>query len=323
MLPTPRSIHPSRLANEFMMMEFTVRREYAGQRLDVFLNKNWVQSGSRSDIQRAIKAGNVSIDGRVASRVSAKVSDGQVIRLTIGIQPAENYITASDIPLDVIYEDADIAVIDKPVGMTIHPGTGHVDDTLANAAVYHWPRIVSIGEPDRPGIVHRLDRDTSGLMIVALGERAYERLTEMIQNREISRIYTALVHGVPKPREGVVDAPIGRDPHHRTRQAIDESGRPSRTHYRVDYEIGDFAYLEVRLETGRMHQIRVHLEAIGHAVVGDQTYGKRSSSAIKNLNRQFLHASRLEFNHPVTTEPLSFKSELPKDLQAVLAALAD
>jgi len=156
-----------------------------------------------------------------------------------------------------------------------------------------------------------------------LGERAYERLTEMIQNREIRRIYTALVHGVPKSREGVVDAPIGRDPHHRTRQAIDESGRPSRTHYRVDYEIGDFAYLEVRLETGRMHQIRVHLEAIGHAVVGDQTYGKRSSSAIKNLNRQFLHASRLEFNHPVTSEPLSFKSELPKDLQAVLAALAD
>jgi 23S rRNA pseudouridine1911/1915/1917 synthase len=306
-----------------MMMEFTVRGEYAGQRLDVFLNKNWVQSESRSDIQRTIKAGNVSIDGRVASRASVKVSDGQVIRLTIGIQPAENYITASDIPLDVIYEDADIAVIDKPVGMTIHPGTGHVDDTLANAAVYRWPRIVSIGEPDRPGIVHRLDRDTSGLMIVALGERAYERLTEMIQNREISRIYTALVHGVPKSREGVVDAPIGRDPHHRTRQAIDESGRPSRTHYRVDYEIGDFAYLEVRLETGRMHQIRVHLEAIGHAVVGDQTYGKRSSSAIKNLNRQFLHASRLEFNHPVTSEPLSFKSELPKDLQAVLAALAD
>ena len=304
-------------------MEFTVRGEYAGQRLDVFLNKNWVQSESRSDIQRTIKAGNVSIDGRVASRVSVKVSDGQVIRLTIGIQPAENYITASDIPLDVIYEDADIAVIDKPDGMTIHPGTGHVDDTLANAAVYRWPRIVSIGEPDRPGIVHRLDRDTSGLMIVALGERAYERLTEMIQNREISRIYTALVHGVPKSREGVVDAPIGRDPHHRTRQAIDESGRPSRTHYRVDYEIGDFAYLEVRLETGRMHQIRVHLEAIGHAVVGDQTYGKRSSSAIKNLNRQFLHASRLEFNHPVTSEPLSFKSELPKDLQALLAVLAD
>ena len=304
-------------------MEFTVRGEDAGQRLDVFLSKNWAQSESRSDIQRTIKAGNVSIDGRVASRVSVKVSDGQVIRLTIGIQPAVNYIAANDIPLDVVYEDADIAVIDKPVGMTIHPGAGHVDDTLVNAAVYRWPRIISIGEPDRPGIVHRLDRDTSGLMVVALGERAYERLTEMIQNREITRIYTALVHGVPKSREGVVDAPIGRDPHHRTRQAIDESGRSSRTQYRVDYEIGDFAYLEVRLETGRMHQIRVHLEAIGHAVVGDQTYGKRSSSAIKNLNRQFLHASRLEFNHPVTSEPLSFKSELPKDLQAVLASLAD
>jgi 23S rRNA pseudouridine1911/1915/1917 synthase len=304
-------------------MEFTVSGEDAGQRLDVFLSKNWPEAESRSDIQRTIKAGNVSIDGRAASRSSAKVSDGQVIRLVIETQPAVSHIAASDIPLDVVYEDADIAVINKPVGMTVHPGAGHVDDTLANAAVSRWPLIVSVGEPDRPGIVHRLDRDTSGLMVMALSERAYEGLTKMIWNREITRIYTALVHGVPKPREGVVDAPIGRDPHHRTRQAVDESGRPSRTHYRVDYEIGDFAYLEVRLETGRMHQIRVHLNAIGHAVVGDQTYGKRASSAIKNLNRQFLHASRLEFEHPVSGEQLSITSELPKDLQTVLKSLAN
>lgn len=304
-------------------MEFTVSDEDAGQRLDVFLSKNWAESESRSDIQRAIKAGNVSIDGRVASRVSVKVNDGQMIRLTVETQPEVNYIAPADIPLDVAYEDADIAVIDKPVGMTVHPGAGHVDDTLANAAVSRWPRIVSIGEIDRPGIVHRLDRDTSGLMVVALSEKAYAGLTEMIWNREITRIYTALVHGIPESREGVVDAPIGRDPHHRTRQAVDESGRPSRTQYRVDYEIGDFAYLEVRLETGRMHQIRVHLNAIGHPVVGDQAYGKRSSSTIKKLNRQFLHASRLEFNHPVSGEPLSITSELPEDLQTVLASLAN
>ena len=304
-------------------MEFTVTDEDTGQRLDVFLSKNWAESESRSDIQRTIKAGSVSIDGRAASRSSAKVSVGQVIRLVIETQPAVSHIAVSDIPLDVVYEDADIAVINKPVGMTVHPGAGHVDDTLANAAVSRWPRIVSVGEPDRPGIVHRLDRDTSGLIVVALSEKAYDGLTEMIWEREITRIYTALVHGVPKSREGVVDAPIGRDPHHRTRQAIDESGRPSRTHYRVDYEIGDFSYLEVRLETGRMHQIRVHLNAIGHAVVGDQTYGKRSSSKIKNLSRQFLHASRLEFNHPVTGEPLSITSELPKDLQTVLTSLAN
>ena len=304
-------------------MEFTVREEDAGQRLDIFLSKNWAESESRSEIQRTIKAGNVSIDEKVASRVSVKVSDGQVIQLTVGVQPAVSYIAANNIPLDVVYEDADIAVINKPVGMPVHPGAGHVDDTLANAAVHRWPRIVSIGEPDRPGIVHRLDRDTSGLIVVALSEKAYEGLTEMIRNREITRIYTALVHGVPKSREGVVDAPIGRDPHHRTRQAIDESGRPSRTHYRVDYEIGDFAYLEVQLETGRMHQIRVHLTAIGHAVVGDQTYGRRASSVIKHLNRQFLHASRLEFSHPVSGEPLSIMSELPKDLKRALAELKD
>ena len=304
-------------------MEFTVTDEDAGQRLDVFLSKNWAESESRSDIQRTIKAGNVSIDGKVTARSSVKVGDGQVIRLTVEVEPAVKYIAASDIPLDVVYEDADIAVINKSVGMTVHLGTGHVDDTLANAAVFRWPRVVSIGEPDRPGIVHRLDLDTSGLMVVALSERAYERLTEMIRNREITRIYTALVHGVPELREGVIDAPIGRNQHHRTRQTIDPSGRPSRTHYRVDYEIGDFAYLEVRLETGRMHQIRVHLEAIGHAVVGDQTYGKRASSAINNLNRQFLHSSRLEFSHPVSGEPMSITSELPKDLQTVLKSLAN
>jgi 23S rRNA pseudouridine1911/1915/1917 synthase len=304
-------------------MDFTVSGEDAGQRLDVFLSKNWAESESRSDVQRTIKAGSVSINGRVASRVSVKVTDGQVIQLIVEVEPAVKYVAPSDIPLDVVYEDADITVINKAVGMTVHPGDGHVDDTLANAAASRWPHIVSIGEPDRPGIVHRLDRDTSGLMVVALSEKAYKRLTEMIRNREITRIYTALVHGVPKLRESVIDAPIGRNPFHRTRQAIDQTGRPSRTHYRVDYEIGDFAYLEVRLETGRMHQIRVHLEAIGHAVVGDQTYGKRSSSAIKNLNRQFLHASRLEFSHPVTGEPLSITSELPKDLQTVLKSLAN
>jgi 23S rRNA pseudouridine1911/1915/1917 synthase len=249
------------------------------------------------------------------------VSAGQLIVVADYVESSVQKTVSTNISLDVVYEDDDIAVINKPVGMTVHPGAGHVDDTLANAAVYRWPHIVGIGEPDRPGIVHRLDRDTSGLMVIALSGPAYQGLNELIRKREITRIYTALVHGIPKSREGVVDAPIGRDPHHRTRQAVDEAGRPSRTHYKVDFELGDFAYLEVRLETGRMHQIRVHLAAIGHPVVGDQTYGKRASSMIKNLNRQFLHASKLEFAHPVSGEPLSITSDLPADLQRALDAL--
>ncbi len=304
-------------------MQFTVTGEHAGQRLDVFLTGLLGQAESRSDVQRSIKSGLVSIDGRTVSRVSVKVGAGQIIRVTESVDDGADVIAPSNISLNVAYEDDDIAVIDKQVGMTVHPGAGHVDDTLANAAVYRWPRIAAIGESGRPGIVHRLDRDTSGLMVIALSEEAYLGLNEMIRKREITRIYTALVHGVPDSREGVVDAPVGRDPHHRTRQAIDENGRPSRTHYRVDYEIGDFAYLEVRLETGRMHQIRVHLAAIGHPVVGDQSYGKRASALIKNLNRQFLHASKLEFKHPVTGEQLSVSSELPADLQRALATLKD
>jgi 23S rRNA pseudouridine1911/1915/1917 synthase len=303
------------------LTEFTVDDENAGQRLDVFLTGRLEHAESRSDVQRSIKAGEISIDGRVVTRVSTKIGDAQTIVVTPATEAASDSIVPSDIPLTVAYEDDDIAVIDKPVGMTVHPGAGHTDDTLANAAVARWPRIASIGESDRPGIVHRLDRDTSGLMVIALSERAYERLSEMVRDREMTRIYTALVHGMPDPREGVVDAPIGRDTHHRTRQAVREDGRPSRTHYRVDFEIGDFAYLEVRLETGRMHQIRVHLEAIGHAVVGDQAYGKRASSSIKNLNRQFLHASKLEFAHPVSGEAISVTSELPNDLKRILESL--
>ncbi len=298
------------------MNVFTVTDDQSGKRLDVFLIDSWEQAKSRSDIQRAIKAGEISIDGKPTYRASIKVHDNQVIRVTRGAEATPDLIVPANIPLNVDYEDDDIAVIDKPFGMIVHPGAGHTSNTLVNAAAHLWPRITEVGEPDRPGIVHRLDRDTSGLMVIALNDGAYAKLSEMIRDRKITRIYTALVHGIPEPSEGVVDAPIGRDQHHRTRQAISEAGRPSRTHYRVEYELGELAFLEVRLETGRMHQIRVHMAAVGHPVVGDQTYGKRNNSA--DLNRQFLHASKLEFDHPISGEPLSFASELPDDLQQAL-----
>ena len=301
------------------MTEFAITEEQSGKRLDVFLSEHWDEAESRSVAQRAIKAGEVSIDGITISRVSAKLTVGQVIQASSDGTVAPTSIIKSNIPLDIAYEDEHIAVINKVVGMTAHPGSGHIDDTVANAAAYKWPKIVEIGEPDRPGIVHRLDKDTSGLMVIALTEPAYIRLSEMIRNHEITRIYSALVHGIPKSQKGVVDAPIGRSPYYRKRQAIDENGRHSRTHYRVDYQFGDFAFLEIQLETGRMHQIRVHMDAIGHPVIGDQTYGRQKN--LPNLNRQFLHASKLEFDHPVTGKRLSVTSELPADLTRALEAL--
>ena len=301
------------------MTEFAVTEEQSGKRLDVFLSEHWDEAASRSVAQRAIKAGEISIDGITISRVSAKLTVGQVIQASSDGTVAPTSIIKSNIPLDIAYEDEHIAVINKVVGMTSHPGSGHIDDTVANAAAYKWPKIVEIGEPDRPGIVHRLDKDTSGLMVIALTEPAYIRLSEMIRNHEITRIYSALVHGIPKSQKGVVDAPIGRSPYYRKRQAIDENGRHSRTHYRVDYQFGDFAFLEIQLETGRMHQIRVHMDAIGHPVIGDQTYGRQKN--LPNLNRQFLHASKLEFDHPVTGKRLSVTSELPADLTRALETL--
>jgi 23S rRNA pseudouridine1911/1915/1917 synthase len=301
------------------LVEFIVAAEQAGKRLDLFLVEVWEQAESRSSAQRAIKAGEVLVNGKSATRVSAKVNEGHTVQVSTAENPKDQSIYPTNIPLDVVYEDDDIAVIDKPVGMTVHPAAGHTDDTLANGALHRWPRIRGVGEPDRPGIVHRLDKDTSGLMVVALSARAYGRLKEMIYQREITRIYSALVHGIPESAEGVVDAPIGRSRHSRKRQAISEDGLPSRTHYRVDYELGDFAFLEIRLETGRMHQIRVHMDAIGHPVIGDQTYGRRKN--LPNLNRQFLHASRLEFSHPISGKKLSLTSDIPEDLQRALETL--
>ncbi|MDP6667525.1 MAG: RluA family pseudouridine synthase, partial [Dehalococcoidia bacterium] len=218
-------------------MDFTVSAEYAGRRLDVFIANRWEAAESRSEIQRLIRAGNVQIDGRVVLRSSAKVVAGQVVRVApaaghapevSGTAGDHDEIVPSAMSMNVVYEDDLFAVIDKPVGIAVHPGPGHASDTLANAAVARWPHIADVGESDRPGIVHRLDRDTSGLLVIALSADGFSQLSEMIRNREITRIYTALVHGQPESSAGVVDAPIGRDPFIRTRQAVIDNGRPAR-----------------------------------------------------------------------------------------------
>ncbi|SVD63867.1 uncharacterized protein METZ01_LOCUS416721, partial [marine metagenome] len=253
------------------------------------------------------------------TRASTKVSSGQIIR----VEPIKDYltpaITPSELTLNIVFEDDDIAIIDKPSGMVVHSGAGHLTDTMANAAATRWPKISKVGDTDRTGIVHRLDRDTSGLLVIALSPTAYDNLTAMIKRHEIERIYTALIHGHPESSKGTIDAPVGRDPHHRTRQAVNEDGRPALTHYEVIREIGQFSFLKIRLETGRMHQIRVHMTAIGHPVVGDQTYGKRQG--IENLSRQFLHASELIFNHPISSEKISVTSQLPDDLRNAISLM--
>jgi 23S rRNA pseudouridine1911/1915/1917 synthase len=300
-------------------MEFVISDMQQGHRLDVVLAETSKPLESRANIQRSIRAGLISIDGITTTRSSTKVISGQIIR----VKPPKDYlapaITPSELSLNIVFEDDDIAIIDKPSGMVVHSGAGHLTDTMANAAVTRWPKISSVGDTDRPGIVHRLDRDTSGLLIIALNPTAYNNLTLMIKKHEIERIYTALVHGHPKSSTGTIDAPIGRDPHHRTRQAVNAGGRPALTHYEVIREIGQFSFIKVRLETGRMHQIRVHMTAIGHPIVGDQTYGKRQG--IANLRRQFLHASKLTFNHPISSEKICVTSKLPDDLQSAISLM--
>jgi 23S rRNA pseudouridine1911/1915/1917 synthase len=288
------------------------------ERLDTALagQAEWL---SRSIAQKAIREGLVTVNGAVARRPSHPLEPGdEVVAEAHG--PADAPGAANpDIPLSIVYEDEHIVVVDKPAGLSVHPGSGHIDDTLVNGLLARFPQMALAGPADRPGVAHRLDRDTSGLLIFALTEEALERLGQMMRKREVSRTYIALVHGHIKPPEGTVDAPIGRDPANRTRQAIVDSGKPARTRYRLVETIGGASLLEVRLETGRMHQIRVHLAAIGYPVLGDPAYGR--APKVEGLSRQFLHAARLEFSHPVTGHEMKLESPLPEDLRVVLERL--
>ncbi|MDP3983849.1 MAG: RluA family pseudouridine synthase [Acidimicrobiia bacterium] len=225
-------------------------------------------------------------------------------------------------PVDfaVIYEDSDLLVVDKPAGLVVHPGAGRVRGTLAEGLLYRYPDLEGVGDPGRFGIVHRLDQGTSGLLLVARTVEVHRRLTADLRLRKIHRSYLALVHGVPDMPTGTIDAPIGRDPAHPTRMKVMAGGRPSRTHYRVLSRHRLVALLDIELETGRTHQIRVHLAAIDHPVVGDRTYSRRRDPV--PVGRMFLHAYRLRFVHPVTEEDLVVESVLPPDLESVLVELA-
>ena len=270
---------------------------------------------TRSRIQTLIASGFVTVNGSI-SKSSYKVRNGDSVSLVVP-SPKPVDIIPQDIPLQFIYQDEDIVVIDKPAGLSVHPGPGHPDGTLVNALMAHCPDIEGVGGEIRPGIVHRLDKDTSGLIMVAKTHDAHIDLSNQIKNRTVTKGYLALATGILPADSGIIDAPIARDPRNRKRMAVVLGGKESRTKYTVIDRFSSATYLDIRLETGRTHQIRVHLAYSGNPLVGDQVYGRRSAY----FARHFLHANHLGFKHPSTGLEIEFTSELPKDLQSGLGMI--
>jgi 23S rRNA pseudouridine1911/1915/1917 synthase len=293
-------------------LHFVVRPEDAADRLDVIVPRT-IPGLSRAVAAALIESGAVRVNGRACKAATRPIAGA---RLDIQLPPAQASAAIPEhIPLSVVYEDTDIVVVDKPAGMVVHPAPGHERGTLVNALLGRYSLME--GDPARPGIVHRLDRDTSGLIVVGRTQQAITALSRAFKNRDVHKEYLALVVGTPKPASGAVSAEIGRDPRHRQRMAVvANGGRDARTTYETIATFKHFSLVKVTIETGRMHQIRVHFGAMGHPIVGDVTYGRPIRDA--RLKRQFLHAARLRFRHPVTGDEMEFRSELPPDLASLL-----
>jgi 23S rRNA pseudouridine1911/1915/1917 synthase len=291
-------------------VELTVAEAEAGQRLDAVLAE---PLGSRSRAARLIDAGAVRVDG-VGQPKRYKVAAGQTIVVEEAVEAVAPADVGATVAFDVPYEDEHLLIVDKPAGLVVHPARGHMTGTLAQALEGHG---VAGGDQGwRAGLVHRLDRDTSGLLVVAKSDAVHETLKAALQRRDISREYLALVEGRPPAKNGTIDAPIGRDRRVRTKMSTDtDVPRDARTHFELLEALPATTLLRVKLETGRTHQIRVHLQAIGHPVAGDPEYGR---AGLLGLQRQFLHAARLAFEHPVTGVPVALESPLPDDLVAAL-----
>jgi 23S rRNA pseudouridine1911/1915/1917 synthase len=308
--------------------ELVADRESGGQRLDVWLARR-LPSLSRARLQALIAEGHVLLDGARA-RPSSRLRAGQVARVHVPA-PAPAVPQPEDIPIAVVHEDAGLVVVNKPAGLVVHPGAGTSRGTLVNALLRHVRDLSGVGGVQRPGIVHRLDRGTSGLLVVAKDDETHRALVRQFAGRTVEKEYIALVLGVPAAAVGEVDAPIGRDPLHRQKMSVRAPrGREACTSWRVEERFDGAALLRVRLHTGRTHQIRVHLASIGHPVAGDAVYGgtrtppsRRASArdALLSLERPALHAARLRFTHPASGERVAFEAPLPPDLEAVLARL--
>ena len=292
-----------------------VSADRPGERLDVAVSR--LCDLPRTQARRLIDQGEVLLDGRAPGKAGIKLLGGEVLTVRVP-PPAPAEPQPEAIPLSIVYEDAHLIVVDKPAGMAVHQGPGHAGHTLVNALLAHCPDLPGIGGVQRPGIVHRLDKDTSGLMVAAKDEKTHTGLTRQLSERRMHKTYLALVEGRLEPPEAMIDAPIGRDPAHRQRMAILPAGRgrEAQTHYRVREYLDGYTYLEASPITGRTHQIRVHLASLGHPIVGDAVYGKPSSL----VSRQFLHAWRLAFTHPMTGEEMRFEAPLAGELIAALTA---
>lgn len=312
-------------------LRFTGSSRDKGVRLDRFL-ANAAPELSRNRLKQLIEAGRLVAGGRTITEPSYRVKPGETFTLSVPeVQAATP--KAQAIPLSVLYEDADLLVIDKPAGLVVHPAPGNPDRTLVNALIHHCGESLSgIGGVARPGIVHRLDKDTSGLLIAAKNDLAHRALSAQLASRKLKRVYLALVHGVPVPASGKIDRPIGRHPKHRKKMAVLRSGgRAAQTHYRVVKRFGKLASLvECRLMTGRTHQIRVHLAHLGHPLIGDPVYGGRrlaaklpapAAQALAAFPRQALHAHVIGFDHPRGGKRLDFESTLPRDFEDLMQSL--
>ena len=298
------------------MNDIIVDSEDKKQRLDLFLLKN-IPDCSRSHLQKMIADGKILVDGRLV-KPSYKINGGEKISIS-EIKAETLPLEPEDIPLDILYEDNDIIVINKTRGMTVHPADSVVNGTLVNALLYHCTDLSGINGVMRPGIVHRLDKDTSGVMVVAKNDKAHISLSEQIQSKTAKRTYLAIVHGIINDNAGIIEGAIGRHKTDRKKMAITPDGKPAITEFRVLERFKDYTFVECSLKTGRTHQIRVHMTSIGYPLVGDPKYGSRKNPF--DIQGQALHSHILTLNHPSTGERMTFTAPLPDDMMKILKQL--
>ena len=298
-------------------LEFLVDSNHQALRLDVFLSENQNEF-SRSHLKKLIEKGHASVNNS-PTQAKYRIKTGDKIILNI-YPPSSSGIEAESIPLTIIYEDEAMLVVNKPAGMVVHPAPGHVKGTLVNALLNHCSDLSGIGGVERPGIVHRLDKDTSGVVLIAKNEIAHRILANQFKNRKVKKIYLALVRGIVKSASGVIETSIGRHKTNRKKMtATMNQGRQAETRYEVIETLGHFSYLRLFPKTGRTHQIRVHLASIHHPVLGDSLYGGKIAEPYLKIPRQALHAHRVEINHPLNKQPLVFEAPVPPDINNYLA----
>lgn len=299
------------------VMEWTIAPPEAGERIDKYVTESAGEDVSRSQVQLWIKEGHITVNGRPV-KPNYKLAAEDVVELTVP-EPAEADIAGEPIPLDIVYEDADVIVVNKPRGMVVHPAPGHYTGTLVNALLYHCTDLSGINGTMRPGIVHRIDKDTSGLLMAAKNDKAHTALAAQLKAHSVTRKYIAVVHGNVAHDQGTIDAPIGRDPSDRKKYVVtDKNSKHAVTHFIVLERLANYTLLQLKLETGRTHQIRVHMKYIGHPLVGDPVYGRSKGNPIEG---QALHAQTLEFVHPRSGTYMEFEADLPDDMIHLLDVL--